>query len=130
MRRGNRPKELRVSKQEILDAIPKSGGILTVIARRAGISTRSLYDYRIKWPEINEAIKDAEDETIDMAESQLVDLVKMGNLKAIRYFLDNRGKKRGWGQRQNIQLESNMPIQPIICFGDSDDDSSGDSETD
>ena len=129
MRRGNRPKELRVSKQEILDAIPKSGGILSVIARRAGISVRSLYDYRIKWPEINEAIKDSEEESLDLAESQLMDLVKMGNLKAIRYYLDNRGKKRGWGQRQNIQLESNMPIQPIICFGD-DDESSGDTETD
>ena len=120
MNKGNTGKRKRKPAQ-ILEAVKGSGGICSKIAKRLGIDRRTLYKYRQEWPEIEEAIHEAEDEGLDMAESQLMNLVAMGDLKAIMYYLDNKGKKRGWGQSKDIKLESSMPIQPIICFGDEND---------
>lgn len=119
------------TKEQILKEIKGSGGIVSKIAQRLGINRKTLYNYRQKWPEIDEAIKEAEEDGLDLAENQLMNRVAMGDLKAIMYYLDNKGRRRGWGQKQqNIQLESSQPIQPIICFGDSDDEPSGNPEKD
>jgi len=111
------PRKIKRSKAEVLAAIPGSGGIVSKIAKRLGIGRRTLFEYRQRWPEVEEAITDATEAGLDFAETQLMNLIESGDIKAIMYYLDNKGRGRGWGAQQQIQVQG-PPVQPIICFAD------------
>ena len=87
------------SKKQILEAIPGSGGIRAEVMRRLGIKAYStLRAYLAKYPEAKEALENEEEKALDDAESKLIEAVNAGNLGAIMYFLNNKGRKRGYGK--------------------------------
>lgn len=119
------PRKIKRSKAEVLAAIPGSGGIVSKIAKRLGIGRRTLFEYRQRWPEVEEAITDATEAGLDFAETQLMNLIESGDIKAIMYYLDNKGRGRGWGSQQQISLQATAPVQPLICFTASGDHKDG-----
>ena len=51
-----------------------------------------------EFPEIENALVEAENQRLDQAEMSLDRNIKNGNEKAIEFFLKNKGKSRGYGQ--------------------------------
>lgn len=92
----------KVSDKILIDAIRKNAGIVSGILRTLkteyGITmTRgAIYKRKESSSKIAEAFADAEDITLDIAESGLVEHLKGGNLKAIMFYLRMKGKKRGY----------------------------------
>lgn len=114
----------RRTKEQVLQAIPGSGGIVTVIANKLGIARRTLFKYRQQWPDVEEAIITAAEEGLDFAESKLMAQVAKGDIRAIMFYLERKGRDRGWGAQQQINLQGTTPVQPLICFEDSSGGSS------
>jgi len=48
---------------------------------------------------------------IDFAESKLNKLIKDGDFRAIKYFLNCRGRERGWADRQEITQTITEPVK-------------------
>lgn len=93
------------SVKKILSAIEGTGGIRSEIAKRLGCSIRTIYYYISEIPEVKQAVKEEEDKVLDMAESNLFLLIQNGDTSAIFYYLNNKGKARGYGYQKNPMLE-------------------------
>lgn len=89
-----------------VEALLAHYGNVSAAARVLGVSHGTLWD-RIKRSErLQEAKRDAEEQTLDLAESGLVSAVKDREAWAICFLLKTRGKKRGYieKQEQSVQL--------------------------
>ena len=109
------------TKEEVLERVKGSFGVLTVIQKKLGINRDTLRKYRKRWHEVDEAIKEERGYFMGLAESRLVKQVEAGNLEAIKYVLSHLGKDDGWGDEQTVNLNGEGIIQPIIVFGDAKD---------
>ena len=69
--------------------------------------------------EMAEELAEAEECRLDVAESQLQKLVEGGNLKAIIYLLDRRGKGRGYGVSQRLKVETEQKqVPPAVILAE------------
>lgn len=96
----------KISKVGIKKAFKGSGGILSTVAKRIGVTRKAVYDYLNKHPEFK-AIKLQEEEAIiDMAESSLFTQVKEKQPWATKYLLATKGKKRGYVERTEQMVDN------------------------
>ena len=103
---------LKENISAVEDAIKKSGGWLTKAAGMLGCSSFTLTKIISQSPELLEIYTDIKEKYLDIAEIRLLGLVKAGDLEAIKYWLNNQGKKRGWG----VKEESNDNKGTTIIF--------------
>lgn len=83
---------------DILQAIRESKGMISVAAQRLGTSYQLLRKYADRYPEIQEAIDSFEEQRLDFAELKLTKKIQEGNLNAIMFYLERKGRKRGYGR--------------------------------
>ena len=95
------PKPKRTSK-EIIEAIHETKGIVSVAARRLGISRKAIYDARDKYKGVAEALEDAREAMTDFAEGQLYKNIQKGDTTSIIFYLKTQGKARGYVERQEV----------------------------
>ena len=93
-------------ESEIIDAIAKGLGIKTAIAKRLGCARHTLNRWIKDHPSIAAAFSEAEDILLDTAEHKLVEQVLSGDIKAIKYLLDTKGKSRGYGQPKRLEIKA------------------------
>lgn len=102
----------RRTKQEWLAAVAGSGGVVEEIAKRLGVTSRAVTKRKKEHPDFAEAVEEEANVVLGTAESELVKAIKKGNLKAIMWFLDRKGKERGYGKQLKVDgsLEQNGRI--------------------
>ena len=105
-----------------MDAIRVTGGNVTAAANKLSCSRRALYVWMNADPELKQACDDAEESLLDMAEGKLYTAVKEGDMTAIIFTLKTKGKKRGYVERQEIEIDKNA----ILKVGYGPDDENGD----
>ena len=87
---------------QFITAIPKSGGIVSTIAKRIGCTWHTAKKYIDTMPTIKAAY-DAECESvIDMAEGVLLKGIESGDTADAKWYLTRKGKHRGYAERQEI----------------------------
>jgi hypothetical protein len=100
------------SEDDVIEAIFQGMGIKTAIAKKLGCG-RSTLDALIRSnPRISEAYTEALDHLLDAAEHKLVEQVLKGDMKAIRYLLDTKGRARGYGQPFRLQVSQGVRMTP------------------
>lgn len=74
---------------ETLEEVP----LVSVAARKAGIAKSTIYRWRRKSKtfarQMDAALKRGRETVNDLAESQLINLVRKGDFKSVKYWLDN-----------------------------------------
>lgn len=83
-----RTKKEKETMQAILKAIPKTGGLLTVVGGKAGVCRQTVAKYRDKYPEIAESIKSAHLENVELALSKVLIKIREGDNQMIMFFLN------------------------------------------
>jgi hypothetical protein len=77
---------------EILEDVP----LVSVAARKAGIAKSTIYRWRRGSKsfasQMDAALKRGRETVNDLAESQLINLVRKGDFKSVKYWLDNNKK--------------------------------------
>lgn len=112
------PAETQFKKKDILAACRGTMGIQGNLCKRLRVSRRTLYAYRKRWPEIDQAMAEEREDALDLAEAKLMKLVSCGDFRAISFCLERMGASRGWGDSKTIDMTSGGErIQPVICFG-------------
>lgn len=96
-------------KNNMIQAMEKSLCVVSVAAKQAGISRNTHYRWLKEDPEYKSAIEDLDNVTLDFAESKLHGLINEGNVAAIIFFLKTKGKKRGYVERQELQINDTKP---------------------
>jgi hypothetical protein len=69
--------------------------------------------------EYKAAVEELSDVAIDFAESQLHKQIKDGNSTATIFFLKTKGKKRGYVERQEVDVSSGKLFQIEVLGEDS-----------
>lgn len=81
------------------DALIKCGGWVSRAAKMLGCSPLILSQVISKCPELLETFSGIKESYLDIAEYQLLKLVREGNLDAVKFWLRCQGKKRGWFEK-------------------------------
>ena len=87
----------------ILEAIKDSGGIMSTIARRLGVTWHTADSWIRESGELMEALKDEKETILDMAEATLLKKIKEGDEQSAKWYLSKIGKLRGYGDSLAIE---------------------------
>lgn len=89
----------RFTAQDYVDTIWKTNGMVTLAAKSLGVTPWAIWKRAKRDPKIQEAIKMAREEMIDLAESKLRIAILNGEPWAIALTLKTIGKDRGYVER-------------------------------
>jgi hypothetical protein len=107
-------------KKAMLDALEKSLGVVTSACKTVGVGRTTHYLWLQEDKEYKAAVDELSDVAIDFAESQLHKQIKEGNSTATIFFLKTKGKKRGYVERQEVDVSSGKLFQIEVLGEDSD----------
>lgn len=108
---------------EMVKALEKSAGMISVAARSLGCSRQTIYSYADKYPEVKRAIDEARTVMLDDAEHQLAIAVQRGDPWAIKFALKTLGTHgRGYVQRREITGANGEEIRISLHYANEEDD--------
>lgn len=93
---------MALSIKQLAEAIEKNGGNVTKAAKALKITRWALQKRIAKNTELQQAVADAREEMVDIAESEALKQIKLGNTAMIIFTLKTLGKERGYVERQEI----------------------------
>jgi len=97
-------------KGQMLEALEKSLGIVSTGCKMVDISRQTHYAWMKADTDYKKAVDSIADSVLDFAESHLYKLVKEGNPAATIFYLKTKGKKRGYIERQEIEIQEKKPL--------------------
>tara|TARA_R100000541_G_scaffold34703_1_gene43071 strand:+ start:102 stop:449 length:348 start_codon:yes stop_codon:yes gene_type:complete len=97
-------------KEAMLEALEKALGIVSTACKMVDVGRTSHYEWMKADPDYKKAVDSIQDSVLDFAESHLYKLVKEGNPAATIFFLKTKGKKRGYIERQEIEVTEKKPL--------------------
>ena len=113
----------RISDALVEKAIKGSYGNISFIARRIGVSRMTVYRRIYASPKLLELFEEETQTLVDNAENELMALMNPATnedprtrLEAVKFFLDRRGKSRGWGAQQEVSISHASSVRPVIRF--------------
>tara|TARA_Y100001937_G_scaffold124774_1_gene190163 strand:- start:356 stop:709 length:354 start_codon:yes stop_codon:yes gene_type:complete len=99
-------KSRHIKKQAMLQALEKSLGVVTVACKQSDIPRSTYYKWLKEDQEFAKAVKEIENIALDFAESQLHSQMRDGNTSATIFYLKTKGKKRGYVERQELDVNN------------------------
>jgi transposase-like protein len=118
-------KERNLKKETLLEALENGLGIVSTACNRTGISRSSFYKWYKEDEEFRKKVDDIDNVKLDYVETKLFKNIENEKEKSIIFYLQHKGHKRGYVQKQNINLTSNeedikkIEIEIIKPKGDS-----------
>ncbi len=103
------------AKAAFVEAFKKAGGIMKDACEKTGIPRRTIFDWRQQDPEFDAACSEAQEIMLDEAENRLIAAVRRGNFKAVRFYLEHKGRARGYDAHQDIDLTATV-LRPRVIF--------------
>lgn len=112
-------KRTQLNKQKLIEALEASLGIVTEACDKAQLSRTQHYKWYKEDIKYRYAVDSIENKFIDFAETHLKNQIASGSVQATTFFLRTRGRKRGYAEKQDIDITSgNEPIKININLGD------------
>ena len=96
----------------MIEALVNSLGVVTTACKSVGISRQQHYHWCSTDPEYKSAVDDIIDVAIDFAESMLYKQIQDHDTTATIFYLKTKGKKRGYVERQDINISGTINIEP------------------
>jgi hypothetical protein len=97
-------------KSKMIEALKSTLGVVTPAAEMIGLSRLSHYNWYNSDPKYKAQVDSIKDIALDFAESKLHQSIKNGSDIATIFFLKTQGKKRGYIERSEIELDGQMNI--------------------
>lgn len=97
---------LRYTKEEVAKALTENGGFVYLTADKMDIHPQTMTNYIKRWPELRKTIKYAKRKALDEAESRLLECIRNNDIRAIKYFLSCKGKRRGYKTHKEISVNA------------------------
>ena len=114
-----RTERTQVGKEQMIEALELTLGIVTEACVKTGLSRTQHYKWYKNDEEYRKEVDSIDSKFIDFAESHLKKQIENGSTTATTFFLRTRGRKRGYNEKQEIDLTSgNEPIKININLGD------------
>lgn len=101
------------TEEQVLEAVPGSLGVVTYLARKLKIDSRTVREYLERWPAVKTAFEEEAIRIVDLSEvvvkrnvelserTQMMNGVVVDSTDA-RWFLSRKGKDRGYSERTEL----------------------------
>jgi hypothetical protein len=93
-------------KKAILSALEESCGVISTACKSIGMPRSTFYNWVNADPEFKAAVEELQEYTLDVVESELHKQIKKGDTTAIIFYLKTKGKKRGYIEKQEVDLRT------------------------
>ena len=103
----------RTRKKAMIEALTKSLGIVTTACNISKVSKSTHYDWLANDENYREQVEAIKDIALDFAESQLHKRMQNGSDTAIIFYLKTQGKKRGYIEKQQIEISGELDIKKL-----------------
>ena len=100
----------RITQEQWIQAVKESSGIVAAVAARLGVTRQHVSQHRRDHEWLHAAFEESLHLSLDLAETNIQAAIESGNLKVTMWFLERKGKTRGWGKE--IQIESDSLASP------------------
>ncbi|GIV53470.1 MAG: hypothetical protein KatS3mg038_3991 [Candidatus Kapaibacterium sp.] len=107
------------TKQQVLEAITQSRGIVNLVAQRLGCAWATARTYIEKWEETKRAMECEREVMLDELECKLLELALAGDVGAAKWYLSRMGRHRGWGDDVAINT-GNMRV--VVKWADDEEE--------
>ena len=104
-------KSRHIKKEAVLKALESSLGVVTVACRKLDLPRSTFYKWLKEDEQFAREVKEIENIALDFAESQLHEQISDGNTSATIFYLKTKGKKRGYIERNEVDLSGTKPIR-------------------
>ena len=94
--------------EKIIQIYEKKGCNITATCGALGISRKTFYEWKEKKKKLAEGLEAAEEAIIDFAESKLVEHINNDDVQALIFFLRTKGKKRGYVEKTETDVNINQ----------------------
>ena len=94
--------------EKIIQIYEKKGCNITATCTALGIARKTFYEWRDKKKKLAEGLEAAEEAIIDFAESKLVEHINNDDVQALIFFLRTKGKKRGYVEKTETDVNLNQ----------------------
>jgi IS30 family transposase len=105
--------------QTVIDAIQKTGGIKSRIAKALGVSRQTVDNYLNRWPTVRTAYNAEVARIGDLAEDRMIAKIDAGFWPAIQFYLKTKCKNRGYVERQELTGADGESLDVKLNWGDS-----------
>ena len=102
-----------ILKGNLLEALEQSLGVVTTACKIVGCNRSTFYGHYNRDTKFRDAVDELQNMTLDFAESQLHKQIQEGNTTATIFYLKTKGKKRGFVERQEIQMDGSIESKII-----------------
>jgi len=100
-------KKEHIKKKMLIESLENSLGIISTACTKVNISRSSFYKWYKEDEEFRKKVDEIDSVKLDFVESQLFKNIQNLKEKSIIFYLQHKGHKRGYIQKQNINLTSN-----------------------
>ncbi len=115
-------KELFTKRQKkFLEALNEVGGNITAACMKSGIKSRNTVYEWMKKENFKAEVDAINEASIDYVESKLMTAIQQDNITAIIFYLKTKGKKRGYVETVENQIEENQ-FERIMKEVDADEE--------
>ena len=109
-------KPAQFTTQQFIDAIPKTGGIISTIAKRVGCDWHTAKKYIETHPTVKQAYEDEKEAVLDLAEGVLFKNITAGDSQDAKWYLTKMGKGRGYGEAVALGNDGDNPLRVLIEY--------------
>lgn len=106
----------RFKLQHIAEALRKGAGIPSAAAgllapAYGGCTAQTVRNYMARYPQLRQVANEAVEVNLDLAETKLLSAINEGTDWAVKFYLETKGKNRGYTRRQEI---AGVPGAPVV----------------
>lgn len=112
-------------EEDVAAALLQFNGNLTQVAGALGRTRRSVNNFIIRTPALQELLEEVESVFLDTVEGKYKDAALAGDETALRFFLTTKAKDRGYSTRVESTGKNGEPIEQktTVDWGNLDDES-------
>lgn len=111
----------KISAEKIAEVYKKKGCNITATCAALNISRRTFYQKKEKSKSLQDLLAEADESMLDFAESKLIEHINNNDTTCLIFFLKTKGKKRGYVERTEHDVNAN-PFQELMESIGSDED--------
>lgn len=114
MRRSKAARKYRTAKDreaamaDFLIAYEKCLGVLKPACDMTGMCRKTIWEWRKKYPEFDEACHECEETAVDFVETKLYKLIDGGAEASTIFYLKTKGRKRGYVEKHDIDMNAEV----------------------
>lgn len=101
----------RLTVSKAAEALRKHHGVIMHAAEACGVHRHTMRKFIDEHPELEEIRQQADEELLDIGESHVVNALKGGDMKTVRWHLERKGKNRGYSTRVESTGADGGPVE-------------------